>query len=132
MNRGFTLVELLTVIVLIAIVSGLAVFGYQRLFGNAEDHYYSALEKNIMLAGSDYYVDHRDKLPVADETREITLGDLVDSRYINPIMDSNGNSCDKGKVYAYRENNRYVYEVCLECDNYQSEGKKCQKYALSK
>lgn len=99
---------------------------YNGLIRNGNKKYYVVIEEAVRLAGSDYYIDHRDKLPVGNETSEISLGDLIDSNYMEPIRDSQGNTCVEGKVYARRVNNRYVYEVCLECYNYQSDEAKCK------
>jgi prepilin-type N-terminal cleavage/methylation domain-containing protein len=65
MNRkGFTLVELLTAIVIIALLSGLGVISYQSFFKSAEERYYDVMESNIVLAGNDYFEDHREKLQI--------------------------------------------------------------------
>ena len=129
MNKdGFTLVEMLTVIVLIGLISCIAYVSYDKLIANGNGKYYEVLEETIELAGSDYYADHRDKIPSNGEVSEISLGDLVDSSYIEPVKDSRGNTCVEGHVYARKENGRLVYEVCLECDNYQSNEAKCKKY----
>ena len=132
MKNGFTLVELLVVIVLISILGGIGFIALNKFLNIGKKNYYNSLENNILIAGNDYYIDHRYKLPDDDNLSEITLGDLVDSNYIEEIKDSEGNPCNNGKVYAYRENNKYVYEVCLICDNYQSDGKYCKKITVSK
>ena len=132
MKKGFTLVELLVVIMIIGLIGVIGIVAFKSVFSNGEANYYDSLESNIKLAGSDYYVDHRDKLPNIGDTSEISLGDLVESNYIDPVLDSNGNVCTNGKVYAYKENGKYVYEVCLLCDNYQSDGKYCKKFTLGK
>lgn len=131
-KKGFTLVELLTVIVLIALVSGIGVVSYEHFIAGGNNKYYEILEDTIELAGSDYFTDHRDKIPYNDETSEVSLGDLVDSKYIEPVKDSKGNTCEEGHLYARRVNGHLIYEVCLECDNYQSDEAKCKKYETRK
>ena len=132
MKKGFTLIELLMVIVIISLISVIGVVSFNKFFSVGEKDYYDSLENNIKLAGSDYYIDHRSEFPNLGDISEISLGALVESNYIEPIVDSNGNSCTNGKVYAYKENGKYVYEVCLLCDNYQSDGNYCKKFTLGK
>ena len=125
-KKGFTLIELLVAIVLISLLSGIGIFSYQSLFKTGEDRYYDALESNILLAGNDYFEDHRDELPTGSNYSEVSLANLIDSKYIEPITDTNGNVCREGSVFAYRENNKYKYEACIvECGGYSSTGRYC-------
>ena len=132
MKKGFTLIELLAVIAIIGVISTIGIISFNKIFSSSEEKYYDTLENSIKLAGSDYYIDHRDKLPNSNDTSEISLGDLVQSNYLEEVKDSNGNLCTDGKVYAYKEKDKYVYEVCLLCDNYQSDGKYCKKITFGK
>ena len=124
-KNGFTLIELLAVIVIIAIIGGVGVVSYQNFFGTSEEKYYSVLESDILLAGNDYYLDHRDQLPVENYFSAVSLNELIESKYLEPVKDSSGNICTKGTVYAYKENSKYNYEVCLECGGYKSNGTYC-------
>ena len=125
-KNGFTLVELLVSIALVALLGGIAVISYQTFFSSAEETYYKTIESNIMLAASDYFTDHRDELPVGDGYSDVSINKLVSARYIEQVVDSNGKSCNNGTVYAYREDNKYKYEVCLySCGNHISKGNHC-------
>ena len=125
-KKGFTLIELLVAIVLISLLSGIGIFSYQSLFKTGEDRYYDALESNILLAGNDYFEDHRDELPTGSNYSEVSLASLIDDKYIEPITDTKGNECREGSVFAYRESNKYKYEVCIvECGGYSSTGRYC-------
>ncbi len=125
-RKGFTLVELLVSIVIISLLSGMGIIGYQSFFKTAEDRYFDALESSILLAGNDYFEDHRSELPVGNDYSEVSLASLIDSKYIEPIADTKGNECRNGSVFAYRENNKFKYEVCIvECGGYSSTGRYC-------
>ena len=125
-RKGFTLVELLVSIVIISLLSGMGIIGYQSFFKTAEDRYFDALESSILLAGNDYFEDHRSELPVGNNYSEVSLASLIDSKYIEPIADTKGNECRNGSVFAYRENNKFKYEVCIvECGGYSSTGRYC-------
>ena len=125
-NKGFTLIELLVSIVIISLLSGIGIFSYQSIFKTNEERYYDALESNILLAGNDYFEDHRDELPTGNNYSEVSLASLIDSKYIEQIADTKGNACREGSVFAYRENNKFKYEACLvDCGGYNSTGRYC-------
>ena len=124
-KKGFTLVELLIAIVIIALLSGMGIISYRSVFSTAEERYYNAIESNLLLAGNDYFEDHRDILPAGSEYSSVSLADLIENKYIEEIVDTEGNLCSEGTVYAYRENNKFKYEVCLDCGGYKSDGKYC-------
>ena len=124
-KKGFTLVELLLTIVIIALLGTVSIIGYRFVFSNAENKYYTAIENNMLLAGNDYFEDHREALPIGNDYSEVLLDDLVESKYIESIKDANGNICTSGAVYVYRENDKYKYEACIKCGEYSSSGKYC-------
>ncbi len=125
-NKGFTLVEVLCVIVIIGLISGIAVVSYSSHLKTGEEKYFQVIESSIILASNEFFLEHRNALPLGDEVTEVPLGDFVDGAYIEPVRDSHGKICDKGKVYVYKENGQYQYEVCLDCDGYKTEGKYCK------
>ena len=127
-KKGFTLIELLVVILIIALLGGVGVISFTSIFGTSAERYYESIESSIVLAGNDYYLDHREELPIANHVNNVSIATLVDGKYIEPIKKSNGETCTEGKVYVYKdENNKYRYETCIECDgSYTSKGKYCQ------
>ena len=128
-KKGFTLIELLAAIVIIALLGGIGIISYRTIFKTAEERYYSAIESNMMLAGNDYFEDHRSELPVGSEYKEVLLSTLVNSKYMEDVKDTKGNICTTGSVFAYRENNKYKYEACLTCGEYESQGRFCNTVA---
>ena len=124
-KKGFTLVELLTVIVIIGLISGIATVAYSKLISHNNPLFYKSLEENIELATNDYLLDHRDKTPIANSLTEINLGDLEDEQYVEKVIDIDGNKCS-GKIIVFRENKKNKYEVCLDCGEYKSSGPHCQ------
>ena len=126
-KKGFTLVEVLVTIVIIGLLSGVGIISYQTFFKTGEQRHFEATESDVLLAGNDYFTDHRDELPSGNNISEVSLNDLIVAKYIEDVVDSKGNKCDSenNKVYVYRENNKYVYEVCIECGGFKSDGKYC-------
>ena len=123
-KKGFTILELVVVFVLIVVLAGLGIVSYKALTDKAEVSYYNAIEGDILLSGNSYFQEHRDELPV-NSYSAVSLGKLIDDNYIDPVKDKNGNLCTDGNVYVYRgENKGYEYEVCLKCGDYESSGGK--------
>ena len=54
-KKGFTLIEILAVFLILAIIGGAVVLSYTRFFKSGEEDYYHNLESSILLAGNDYY-----------------------------------------------------------------------------
>ena len=121
-NKAFTVIELL---VIIALLGGIAIVSYNSVFQKVEESYYSSLENGLLLSGNDYFQDHRKELPISGYS-VVSVSDLISSNYTEQLKDRSGNNCNSGKVFVYKGNTGYEYEVCLECGNYKSEGNYCK------
>lgn len=126
-KNGFTLVELLVVILIIGLIGAISVISYRSIFSTAEEKYYNAIESNLLLAGNDYFKDHREALPVGSEYSEVLLTDLIEAKYIEEVKDANGNTCTNGSVFVYREDDKFKYVACLRCGEYSTDGKYCNE-----
>ena len=84
-KKGFTLVEVLVTIVIIGLLSGIGIIAYQSFFNTGEEKYFNALESDILLAGNDYFTDHRDELPSGNNISEVSLTDLINAKYIEEL-----------------------------------------------
>ena len=126
-NKGFTVIELLVSFVIIALIAGIGVISYNAINKRTETSYYKTIEENLLLSGNEYFEAHREELPIRG-SNVVSVKNLVDGKYMEPIKDKDGNTCTGGNVYIYRdsETNSYKYEVCLDCgDSYKSEGMYC-------
>ena len=116
-NKGFTLIELIGVIVLIAIVGIVASLS----IGNYTSYGFSTindqLDKQLELSAKMYYTDNEAELRKLGN-KIISYETLKSSGYItNDMVDYDGNSCDKSYVVVYMEDNKYKYAGCIICDD---------------
>ena len=116
-SKGFTLIELIAVIVLIAIV-GLTV---SLAIGNYTSYGFSSindqLDKQLVLSAKMYYTDNKIELKKLGDKR-VSYETLKSSGYItNDMLDADGNSCNKSYAVVYMEDNKYKYAGCIICDN---------------
>lgn len=118
-KKGFTLVELLAVILIIGALAILIVPNVARYINKGYDEYYSALEKQLKIAANDYIIEHPN-----DEVKKLSTTTLLQQNYLtNEITDKSSKSCNASYVLV-EDNN---YNVCLICDGkLLSNNKKCK------
>lgn len=147
MKKGFTLTEVLAVIVILGIVLGLGVGTYSSYLSKSRNKAYKIAENSMKNAATSAITDcltgngknrdfctKHDVLANGYDHEVILLGELLDDDYINAIRDPNNTDefCNTGSVeengsYVYIVNNtnngnvNFDYKVCLKCGNYTSE-----------
>jgi len=127
-KKGFTMVELLAVIVILGILSTLAIAGIRGVLKKTKESYMDSQNKMVVLAGKTYYSDHRSRLPkVIGPIEEVELQTLVDLKYIDPVKDANGELCitetdtKKSKVFVQKvSKEEYKYNAYLYCNGKES------------
>ena len=120
-KKGFTLVELLGVVMVLIIVLGMVVVGYIKVQEGIKVTYYHSQEDSISLAATEYYNYNEGNMPkVFGDAQKVSLQTLINGGYIEEVKDRNQNECDlnKSSVIAYRDSYEKVkYEICLVCPN---------------
>ena len=85
-NRGFTLVELLGVVVILIIVLGIAVVGYIKISDAIKMSFYKGVEESISLASGEYYNYNEEKAPqMFGNAVEVKVKELIESGYIEEV-----------------------------------------------
>ena len=126
-KRAFTLLELLATIIILGLLTTIVIAGILPLLNRGNDEYYQSQEDMIILAAKDYFTDYRSKLPKEiGETSEVTLKELIEKKYIDPIKDRNNKDCnyEDSKVVVQKiSDDEYQYYVTLICetDSYETE-----------
>ena len=114
-RKGFTLVELLAVIVILAIIALITTVVVINIIETVKIRKYKVEEKSLEKAAELYYTNSQ-IFPFHDE---ISLNTLVEKGFINSVKDiGNGSTCE-GKVI--KDNNGEL-KGCLKCSNYVTEG----------
>lgn len=143
-NKGFTLLELLGVIVIIGIIATIAIGSYTQYISKAKNTAYETAEKSMKEAAEGMFVDCMNNAsastlcnlysaPDPDQSRIIILNNLIDANYIKKIEDpeKSGEFCDalESYVMVYGEdpveggnNINLTYKSCLSCSRYKTSG----------
>ena len=125
-NKGFTLVELLGVIVVLAIVGGIATLAITNYLGNSKEKVYRNYVATLKTTVEDYLIDDFAKngnlLPNVGGSRTFTLNDLINAKVIEELKDPNGGTCNQTTtiVTVKRDvdtdiNFSLTYDVYLDC-----------------
>ena len=120
-SKGFTLVELLAVILIIGILLTISVTAVMHFIDKARNEQLASQEKIVKMAAESYLQDNRSQLPKSvGETTSVSLGTLRTSKYLTEdIKNSDGESC-MGESYVTvlkKTQKKYVYTVFLHCGN---------------
>ena len=91
-NKGFTLVELLAVIIIISLLALLANTSVTKVVRDSKSELYASQIQMIKLAAESWGSENIDKLPDSGQCKYLTLGDLknyglLDSSVKNPKTD---------------------------------------------
>ena len=132
-KKGFTLVELMGVIIILAILSTMAVIAINTVIKNSKTGLYQNLEKTLKGATINYFVDNATLVPAVNGSKNISYTELLSGHYIDEFEDPNGGECSSSYVNVTRTNDKGVnftlsYKSCVICkDNagnthYKTEG----------
>ena len=122
-RKGFTMIELLAVIIILGIVTAISVVSIQAVLRRARDRYYVSQEETINAASRNYMEKNKQYLPkVNGQKTTVSLDTLIKSKYISDVFDYHKKKChtDKSYVQVLKINDQFTYDTYLECDDYKS------------
>ena len=120
-KTGYTLIELLAVIVILGVVGGAAIFSYTQYSKHARDKAYENLEETLFEGAQNYYMDHIDKLVSG---ASIDSNTLINGNYIDKLADPGDNNGSCNGSVRLEENAGsfdiadYKYYVSLQCKRF--------------
>ena len=141
-NKGFTLVEILAALVVLALVTGIGAIAYTSLVERTKLRSFEAYEKTMYAQSMQMMIESMsdptksDLIPEEGDYTHFTLDMLEIDPFNNPRNKSD--KCSTSYVDAYREDyvddithvDAFVYKVCLICpdSDYNVNGIDCSYY----
>ena len=123
-KKGFTLVEVLGVLVIIGVLALIAVPKITEYMQNGKTRYNEKLGGQLLLSGKSYFSDNKQDLPTTANDKKysyITWDELDSEKYTtNKLTDSEGRDCSKSYVYvkaSIKNPGKYEYTPCLICED---------------
>ncbi len=130
-KKGFTMVELLAVIIILGILMSLAYMGVSQYLRRARNATYEDFEENIKTGATNYLLDHTGSIPDVGKSIVIDVSKLICEGYIEELQDphspTSGGTCNLNSyAIVTREadtssNMMVEYDACLSCSNYKSD-----------
>lgn len=127
-GKGFSLVELLGVIVILGILSGVAVIAVSRYLNKSREQSYEIMEESIYSAAQNYVLDSIDEF---SGSKTVNIEKLVEDGYLDPLVDpakKDGSQCGGTVVIKSKSASTVgsvddvTYTIRLVCSMYMSGG----------
>ena len=120
-QKGFTIVELLAAVAILAILSMIAIVSVGKILDNANKKHYETQLDNMIMATKSLSQENRNVLPKGiGETTTVTLESLKNKKYIGKVVDRNNNECNVKEstvtIFKYSKTD-YSYTAYLKCGN---------------
>lgn len=119
-KNGFTLIEIIGAIIILGILLIIAVPYMNRNLETFREDYYNSIEETILSSGRNFYTDNRKYLPSSYlESSKVSLNTLENQKYMDEVLDYEGNSCNKDSyvIVIKKSKTEYDYYLCLICEN---------------
>ncbi|MBP5678609.1 MAG: type II secretion system protein [Bacilli bacterium] len=118
-RKGFTMVELLAVIVIVGALSVMGIVGVSRYIQSSKTEKENQEKKNIAMAAKMYMQANRELLPrTIGDSAVVQVSELRRTNYLKTdVTDKSGNSCmEKSFVRVYKlDEQEYSYNTYLYC-----------------
>ena len=127
-KKGFTMLELLAVIIILGILMSLAYTSISKYLNQARNATYDDFEQNIKDGVANYLIDHTGSIPNEGESLVVDVKKLVCEGYVEDLQDPRESSktCNLESYAIVKRNNDtssnmdIEYSACLKCSGYTS------------
>ena len=120
-KKGFTMIELLGVIVILGILSVMAIVSVTRLITKSKTEQKNSQAKTLMMAAESYMQANKNNLPkTIGEVKKVSASELKSTNYLkNNLKNADGASCmEKSFVRVYKYSaTSYSYVPFIYCGN---------------
>ncbi|MBR6948855.1 MAG: prepilin-type N-terminal cleavage/methylation domain-containing protein, partial [Bacilli bacterium] len=120
-KKGFTMVELLGVIVILGILSVISIVAIQGVMEKAKKEYYKTQKNNMIMSTESYLNSNKNLLPkVSGQIIKVNLETLEKNKFIDKVVDYNKNDCDSTNSYVqvFKYRDEINYTSYLKCPSY--------------
>ena len=139
-KKGFTLIEIIAVVIIIALMALIAIPPVTEFILGGKKRTYETYESNMRSAAEGYMAECMAsdeeicELPGLGESKKIFLDELISRGYTNELKDPEDEGVCSANSYVIVENKGknitdIEYESCLYCSNYKPENSKCEEYS---
>ena len=118
MKKGFTLIEILTVIIILAILFVIAVPQISKIINNSKTSIYKRNEEVLIKASELYTLRNQEYYPASiGDTTEITLEELQEVKYISNIInpENKNEECNGYVLVTKTKEDEYEYVPHIKC-----------------
>lgn len=120
-KKGFTLTELIGVIVLLGIIALIAVPIVNRTIKNSKEKAYDSQVEEIISSAKKWGVENNSKIDTEGRTTFLTVGNLIEDGYLedDAILDPRDNTSLESSCVKIKYDNfdkEYLYEFGEKCD----------------
>lgn len=121
-NRGFSLVEILGVIVILSILLTMGLYSFSRNRKNSAEKSYEMMSKNAASAAEEYFMDHV-------FAKEVSIDTLVEKKYLEAPRDplfkkeicgGNVSLLERNTATSEESVDSDTYKVVIRCKKYKS------------
>ena len=118
-EKGFTLIELIAVVIILGLIALIAIPYFTGSMKTFREDYYDSLSTTVESAGKEFFKDNTKYLPSKElYSSKVSINNLIKQKYINNFEDYDGNECDLNNSYVIvikKDRTTYSYTACISC-----------------
>ena len=117
-NRGFTITEVITTLVILGVVLVIAIPSIGKLQSKFKTDYYEQLNGSVVAAAKTYFKDNAESKPKGDlAIQKLDYASLKGSKYIDSINEYKSSNPCTGYIAVLKVKDQYTYTNCMKCES---------------